>query len=335
MNSPSQFQTSGKINNGLIRNGHHLIPFPYREVGRRGLGKYFSFCKRQVLDTILTHFVASADPDFLLLSHSAEISPIALKEVKVKYPRLKIAQWCGDALFEGKTVQKLQEKYPYCDATFVSTASSLTKKSLGEEKGIYFLPNPVDLSVEKERNFRKSFLPKDIFLSVGNEEDSREICGEAWKMKEFFAFLSKNLPHKTRFSLAGVGGEKYASGAAYDFLLKQAAIGLNLSRKGNERFYSSDRMSHIVGNGLLCAQERESSFNVFFSEEEMLFFSSKEELLEKLIYFMNHPQERQKVAQRGWQKYATFFNESAIADYLLKATLQILKPNEHSWHLLS
>ncbi|QCE33461.1 glycosyltransferase family 1 protein [Acetobacteraceae bacterium] len=332
--SPSQFQTSGKINNGLIRNGHQLIPFPYREIGRRGLGKYFSKIKSFQTEKFLREFIDSACPDILLLANGVEISAPTLQEMRLKHKNLKVAQWSGDALFEGKSAQRLKAHYPFCEATFVSTSSSVTKEFLGLKKAIYFLPNPVDSSVETVRNFKYPVLSKDIFLSCGHPKDKREICGQAWEMDHFLYFLLENLPENIGFSLAGLGGKSYASGHEYAKIIQAAGIGLNLSRKGNERLYSSDRMSHIVGNGLLCAQERESGFDEIFLEEEMLFFSSKEELIEKLTYFVQHPKKRQKTAQRGWEKYYSLFNESALADYMVRAILGILRPEEHSWHLL-
>ncbi|KMQ89481.1 hypothetical protein RF55_10889 [Lasius niger] len=254
--------------------------------------------------------------------------------MKSNHQNLKIAQWSGDALFEGKSIKRLKAHYPFCDATFVSTATSLTKAALEAEERIYFLPNPADPSVETARNFKQEVLGKDIFLSCGHPKDKREIFGQAWEMDHFLYFLLENLPKTVGFSLAGLGGRPYASGHEYAEILRAAGIGLNISRKGNERFYSSDRMSHIVGNGLLCAQERESGFEEIFSEEEMLFFSSKEELIEKLTHYTEHPKQRQKVAKKGWEKYLSLFSGQAVADYLVRASLGILKPEEHPWHLL-
>lgn len=332
MRAPGLYSVGGKLSNGFIRNGHYVLDFAYRDVARRhGLFNSRSLGKR-VMWRVLKETVEAFRPDVLVIGHGYMIPPDVIAEIRHDYPAMKAIQWNIDALFVEQNRKDIIERHKVVDATFVSTAESELCKFLDQTKVIGFLPNPVDSSVERGRCFQFECLAYDVFYSCGNPDRQRDICGRAWQMDEFCIELEHALPHNTRFAYAGVRQRPYMSGNSYAKLLEQSAIGLNISRKSDFHLYSSDRLAQLIGNGLLVAMERRVGYDRFFSEDEMIFFSSFNELCERVTYYINHPQERQKSAYKGWKHYSSLFNETRVADYLLRKTFNKLGKDEYPWN---
>lgn len=154
-------------------------------------------------------------------------------------------------------------------------------------------------------------------------------------MDDFCELLEERLPPSVRFAYAGVRGQPYVSGAAYATLLEQAAMGLNISRRADYYLYSSDRLAQMIGNGQLVFMERQTGYDSLFSDQEMTFFSSLDELVELIGQYHKAPQARREVARAGWQRYHALFNECAVADYIVGQTLGTLPEDVHSWRYLT
>ncbi|MDF7675047.1 glycosyltransferase [Acetobacteraceae bacterium ESL0709] len=330
--SPGLFSVGGKLSNGFIRNGHYVLNFSYRDVARH-YGFFNSrLLGRKAMWHALKKTVASFRPDVLILGHGYMIPPEIISEIRQVLPDMKAIQWNIDALFVEQNRLDVVARHEVVDASFVSTGERHLYGLLGDTKIVGFLPNPVDLSVERGRNFESKHLPYDVFYSCGNPDRLREICGRYWQMDEFCVMLEGRLPAETRFAYAGVRQQPYRSGYHYVELLENSAIGLNISRRSDYALYSSDRLAHMIGNGQLVAIERAIGYDRFFSEDEMIFFSSVEELCDRIRYYIRNPEELQKSAYKGWEHYSRLFNEVSVSDYMLRKTFGILKTDEYPWN---
>ena len=59
-------------------------------------------------------------------------------------------------------------------------------------------------------------------------------------------------------------------------------MALNLSQGEPIKYYSSDRISQMVGNGLLTFVDRKTKLNDLFTENELVFYNNIDELAEKI-----------------------------------------------------
>jgi hypothetical protein len=98
-------------------------------------------------------------------------------------------------------------------------------------------------------------------------------------------------------------------------------MGLNLSQGKPIKYYSSDRITQLVGNGLLTFIDEKTQFTDFFNKDELIFYNSISELSEKIIKFSLDDKARIKVAKKGKYKYFKYFNSSLIAKYIISNTL--------------
>ena len=108
-----------------------------------------------------------------------------------------------------------------------------------------------------------------------------------------------------------------ADGLAYLELLSKSAMVLNLSRVSEDYLYSSDRMSHAMGNGCLTFIDRRTGFTDIFNEDEAAFYEGKDGLIDKINFYKANPTDRMGTAQKGWQKYHALLNETKVASYVL------------------
>lgn len=67
--------------------------------------------------------------------------------------------------------------------------------------------------------------------------------------------------------------------------------------------------------------ERNEEICSFFSEEEAILYSSPQEMIDKLKYFMVHPRELEEVTRKGYEKMASgqFSYETQLREILVKA----------------
>ena len=54
-------------------------------------------------------------------------------------------------------------------------------------------------------------------------------------------------------------------------------MGLNLSRGDAIKYYSSARITQIVGNGLVCLIDEKTQYGDFFNNSEMVFYKNVSE----------------------------------------------------------
>ena len=69
----------------------------------------------------------------------------------------------------------------------------------------------------------------------------------------------------------------------YLIAISQSKIGLNLSQGKPAKYYSSDRFSQLIGNGLLVMIDEKTRIGNFFNKDEIVMYDSISDLSEKRI----------------------------------------------------
>ena len=91
-------------------------------------------------------------------------------------------------------------------------------------------------------------------------------------------------------------------------------MGLNLSRGKPIKYYSSDRITQIVGNGLVCLIDEKTEYRNFFNDNEMIFYKNVNDLSEKILRIANDDKKRRSIAKKGKDKYMKYFNSNLVAE---------------------
>ena len=108
-------------------------------------------------------------------------------------------------------------------------------------------------------------------------------------------------------------------------------MGLNLSRGETIKYYSSDRITQIVGNGLVCLIDEKTQYKNFFNENEMVFYKNVGDLSEKIMKISRDDKLRKKIARNGKKKYMKFFNSDIVSNYMIYKTLGLKNNKKYLW----
>ena len=108
-------------------------------------------------------------------------------------------------------------------------------------------------------------------------------------------------------------------------------MGLSISRPDDIYLYASDRMSQLLGNGLLTFVSRTTGFQDLFGEDEIAFFDGSEEFVDKLDFFLGNDRSRQEVAEAGWRAAHAMFASDRIAKYILERSFAEPLSETYPW----
>ena len=114
--------------------------------------------------------------------------------------------------------------------------------------------------------------------------------------------------------------------------IANSKMGLNLSRGSPIKYYSSDRITQIIGNGLVTLIDEKTHYQDFFDEDEMVFYKNLDDLSEKIEKLSRDEKLRKKIGKKGRDKYLRFFNSNLVADFIINKTLNIQSKNSYLWH---
>ena len=67
--------------------------------------------------------------------------------------------------------------------------------------------------------------------------------------------------------------------------LINSKMGLNLSRGNPAKYYSSNRIASLVGNGLLTFVDKKTNLDDFFNKNEIIFYNGINDLADKIKFY--------------------------------------------------
>jgi glycosyltransferase involved in cell wall biosynthesis len=95
--------------------------------------------------------------------------------------------------------------------------------------------------------------------------------------------------------------------------------------------YSSNRMSLLVGNGLLTFIDRHTGFDTIFADDELPFYNDEDELVEKIRFYKNNDAERRKLAERGWRRIHQAFDTELVGQYIVDLSFGDKPSRDYAW----
>ena len=194
----------------------------------------------------------------------------------------------------------------------------------------FYLPNPCDQSFEILDNFSKN-CDNDLFFAMSHGVHRGELKKGKKDDREIFIKKLIKLNHSIKFDIYGMLNSQPIW--ADNFLNKvgNSSMGLNLSRGKPIKYYSSDRLAQLMGNGLLTFIDRKTKFNDFFSDKEIIFYNDIDDLSYKLNKYKKDKKQRNLIAKNGKKKYFKYFNSTLVSDYIIKQTLDIKSSRNFLW----
>lgn len=315
------YATDHKITNGLIRNGHSVWNFSYRDSAR-----YLSPLIRskkpgaKAMNESLIQAAEYFQPHLILLGHCELITADTLAALRDMLPSCKIAQWWVD-WFSDRHLPQLRAKQPHLDAFFASTAPSYYAPLIAGKKSppLFYLPNLVDSGIETFRAFENSEYRYDVFYAASPAAERKTAEQRLSAMQD------------VRLGLFGFGGNPFLSGTQFTQAVGNSKIGLNISRAVDIPLYSSDRISQLTGNGCLTLTPKTPQMNILFNADEVIYYDNLDDMAEKIKRYLQDDKARRNVAKSGWQRAHNSYNERRITKFIVEAANGENFSEEYEW----
>ena len=327
------FNTGRRINNGFIRLGHSVLGFSDRDIQ-----KYYKsiqdFKGAKTLNDKLKKTCYNYKPDLIIMGHADLISPTQIEELRNDYPNVKIGQWFLDPLNKKgpdfqRNKERILDKINVVDASFLTTSPSALN-FLPKNSNTHYIPNPSDKSFEILDNYKRS-CNIDVFFALSHGVHRGVL--KTGKIDDRVKFVNDliDMTPDIRFDIYGLNNVQPIWADHYFKTIANAKMGLNLSRGEAIKYYSSDRITQIIGNGLVCLIDEKTQYKDFFNDKEMVFYKNTNDLSEKILKVSSDEKLRKSIAKKGKEKYMKFFNSNLVAQFIIEKTLGLSYKKDYFW----
>ena len=315
-----QFNTSVRLNNGLIRQGHNVMNISDRDLLRFSKS-LFDFTGEKNLNRFIKKSIDTFQPDLIILGHADKVDENVILEAKNKYKNLRVAQWFLDPISKfgpdyEKNKKRILSKSIFCDTSFITTSPDVLDFKINNA---FYMPNPCDLSLDYLKNFNNEKI-YDLFYSISHGVH-REFLrpGKIDQREIFISKLKKKCP-TIKFDTYGMFGKEPIWGIEFLNQISNSRMALNLSRGRPIKYYSSDRIAQLMGNGLLTFIHKDTMYQDFFTKDEMIFYSDISDLSEKINKYKKDDYSSKRIAKKGYLKYHKYFNSNLVSKFIIEKT---------------
>ena len=325
------YNTGRRINNGFIRNNHNVLSISDRDVLHNNK-RLKDFSGNLTLQSKIISTYNNFKPDLLVLGHADRVSNKTLEILKNLDKNLKICQWFLDPLSKYgpdhiNNKKRILEKVTFLDATFLTTDPNSIDFKIPNS---HFMPNPCDKTFEILSNYEKK-CNFDVFFAMSHGVHRGKLKSGKFDDREVFInkLIRKN--KDISFDVYGMNDVQPIWGNQFISKISNSYMGLNLSRGKPIKYYSSDRITQLVGNGLLTFIDKNTYLNDFFTNSEIIFYKNIEDLSYKLNKYKKDKKEGKKIAKAGKFKYFKYFNSDIVSDYIISKTFSVKTKNNIIW----
>tara|TARA_B110000008_G_C16956174_1_gene558286 strand:- start:187 stop:2256 length:2070 start_codon:yes stop_codon:yes gene_type:complete len=325
------YNTSKRLNNGFIRNGHNVLSMSDRDIiyynktitDPNGIKKF----NKKVLNTYKNFM-----PDLVVLGHADSITPQTIIKMK-EFKNSKICQWFLDPLIKLgpdyiKNKKRILSLEKYIDGSFLTS----DPKSLDFNiKNSYFMPNPSDISFEMIDNSTKK-QKKDLFFAMSHGVHRGTLKKGKIDDREKILNKLEILLDDVELDFFGYKNKEPLWADNYIESLKNYDMGLNLSRGKPLKYYSSDRIVQIIGNGLLCFIDEKTKLSNLIPRSCAVYYKDINDLSNKIIFYKNNVKLMKKIASLGKKFYNLNYNSTIVSQYFIDVIFNLKHNYKYLWY---
>ena len=312
-----------KFTNGFIRNNHDVLEISDRDFIKNN--KSFNLIpNRDNFQNYLLETFKNYNPDLLFFGHTKNIDLNTIDKFKSYNKGLIISQWNEDPVmssldYSKQNISNINLYSNLVDHNFITTHPSIIKNKVRSDNFHFFFV-PVDRNIERFDVFKMK-PKKDLFYAMSHGVNRAVLKdGIEDNRVQFLDKLVRKIPN-IKYDFYGFSNKQPIWGTEFNNALINSKMGLNLSRGQPTKYYSSNRIASIIGNGLLTFIDKKVQMNEFFNKNEIIFYSNISDLSEKIKFYAKNDKSRQKIAKNGKNKYFKLFNETKIAKYFIDISL--------------
>ena len=315
-----------KFTNGFIRNGHDVLEISDRDFVRQNRN-FFQKKNTDKFQEYLVNTFKNYSPNLIFFGHTKNIDRSTINEFKALNNNLIISQWNEDPVMKSLSYSKqnIRNIFNYSDIvdhSFITTDPSILKKQNFDTKNFHFFFVPVDKNIECFDVYKQNPL-KDLFYAMSHGVNRATLKkGKSDSRIFFLNNLIKKLDN-IDYDFYGFQNKEPIWGNNFYKALINSKMGLNLSRGLPTKYYSSNRIASLMGNGLLTFVDRKTYLNDIFNKNEIILYDNLNDLSQKIKFYKKNSKIRSKIARAGKKKYFRLFNEMKTTKYIIDKSLGI------------
>ncbi|MCC6146840.1 MAG: glycosyltransferase [Anaerolineaceae bacterium] len=265
----------------------------YRLSGKRPL-KY-----RQFNHAVLA--ACQSKPDIVMAIKGAWLSPHTLQEIKTRSNPILINYATDDPFNSSVSTPATVKSIPLYDIYVTTKQNTISDIIQAGGKNVTFIPFGYEPSlhfVEKPSTPAEQFKFSSDLSFIGAADQDRvhlfsnllskglgglSLYGGFWDRYPRFRLLYRGMVLGRDYRLATIG----------------AKISLGLVRHANRDGHSMRTFEIPACGGFMLAERTEEHLAFFEEDKEAVFFSSEEELLDKISFYLPHDKSRDKIRAAG------------------------------------
>lgn len=327
------YSFSNKLDSGLIKNNYIVQNISDRFYLKSNRTFLNPFTPTKKFNEKILNTLKNFSPNVLLLGHVFNVEEYIFEYCKKN--NIKIASWYIDSISPEFLKQNTRKKFfrnlDYVDFCFLTSSPKIFKKNKNFHK-LKFIPNPVDSSIDHYQNFKFDNLEYDVFVAISHGQNRGILKKGKFDEREIVINnLISNLP-QNKFAQFGLNSFEPIWGSNYYHYLSKSKMALNISRGSYQEKYSSDRISSLIGNGLLVFINKKTNFDKILNSNEVVYYANDKDLIKKINYFSKNDHARRKIASLGHKKYHKYMNNLIVTKYMMSC-LGLEKQKKPFWHL--
>ena len=314
-----------KFTNGFIRNDHDVLEISDRDFIKNNRNLLNFKTNKNLFQNHLKQVFRNYNPDLFLFGHTNNINLDTLDEIRSINKELIISQWNEDPLmpsleFSNKNIENIKPYVSLVDHNFITTHPSVLQREFKSQKFNFFFV-PVDKNIEcfNVYNLKPK---KDLFYAMSHGVN-RGVLKKGFEDNRinFLNKLIKKIPN-INYDFHGFNNKQPIWGNDFNHALINSKMGLNLSRGVPTKYYSSNRIASLLGNGLLTFIDKKTQLDDFFiNEKEVIFYNNIDDLASKIKFYSKSDKLRKKIAKKGKAKYFKLFDGNKIAKHITDISL--------------
>lgn len=253
--------------------------------------------------------VAEVNPQFIFIYRGTHIWAKTIRKVKNFYPKIIIAGYNNDDPFSKLYPAFLSRHYLRAISVYDWIFAYRQKNILEYKKLRYSNVSLLRSYFIKEKNYPVSDLQTqkyktDVIFAGHYEDDERDeyikavldagikfkLFGPEWERSQYYQYFINKLkiiPYLTD---------------DYNLALNSAKIALVFLSKLNNDTYTRRCFEISAAKTFMLSQYTDDLDSMFKQGVEAEYFRDKEEMLDKIRYYLNHNDKREKIAQAGYER---------------------------------
>ena len=324
-NDPSIYTYAQSFVSALESMGHTVIPFNYRTTfvpGTLLFGSIGTHLNQQICNQKLIQAVHKHHPTILFLLKAEHVTAATLTTIK-KHHACKIINFYPDnpfTLWNGNSTAHVVQRFPLCDC-FLSWATALIPqlKAAGcshvchfpfayDEKIFSSAPLAVPSNYTTDLCFIGTWEPaREEWLSHlcrAVPQYSLAIWGNDWQQQCRDSTLKKCIRGKAVYNDTVVA------------TIQASKIVLNFIREQNMDSHNMRTFEVPASGAFLLTQRTHEQAALYFTEgESITCFTTPQELVEKITFYMTHEHERCTIARNGLERVQQFTLTKQLHSY--------------------